>query len=215
MFRWWRSSEPSVLPSQAAYALWAAQYPAAAHNRLMELEQAALLALLPPLTAKIVLDLACGTGRYAQLAQVRGASMVIGCDNSLPMLTAGKLPHTALAPLAALPLKGDSIDVIVCGLAVGHVPALDVPLREMARVLKVGGMALVSDFHPFQALSGGQRTFRVGKQTFAVEHHIHLYSDYLRSTQAVGLQITAVAEPLLPDVSPAPVVLVLQLTKSN
>ncbi len=60
-----------------------------AHNKLMEIEQAAMLRQLPPLVGRDVLDLACGTGRYSQIAAERGARRVVGADNSFAMLRAG------------------------------------------------------------------------------------------------------------------------------
>ena len=61
-----------TLSSLDAYAQWASTYPPHAHNVLMEAEQAAMTSLFPPMSGKIVLDLACGTGRYGLLAQNAG-----------------------------------------------------------------------------------------------------------------------------------------------
>src|SRR5215468_1484054 len=80
---------PRTLPSVDAYALWAATYPPRAHNRLMEIEQESMLRLLPDLADRDVLDLACGTGRYAAIAHQRDARNVVGTDNSLAMLRGG------------------------------------------------------------------------------------------------------------------------------
>src|SRR5258707_10447274 len=77
---------PPTLKSLEAYALWAESYPPYAHNRLMQIEQAAMLRLLPPLAGRSVLDLACGTGRYARIALECGAARVVGVDNSAAML---------------------------------------------------------------------------------------------------------------------------------
>jgi malonyl-CoA O-methyltransferase len=46
------------------YALWAANYPAHAHNPFMLAEERAMLALLPPSLQRLrVLDVGCGSGR--------------------------------------------------------------------------------------------------------------------------------------------------------
>lgn len=201
------------LSSQHAYALWAASYPAQAHNAFMQLEQTAMEQLLPDLSGRIVLDLACGTGRYGTLAQSKGAAQVIGLDNSLPMLRAAALPHTVLATVMALPIAPHTIDVLLCGLAVGHLPRLAPIFAEMGRVLKPNGQILISDLHPFQALNGAQRTFTVHGKRFAVEHYLHLYSDYQQCAAAAGLQIEAVAEPNLPEKGEQPVVFVVLLKK--
>ena len=58
------------------YREWAATYPAHAHNRLMEVEQATVLSLLPPVAGRRVLDAGCGTGRYIELLTYLGARVV-------------------------------------------------------------------------------------------------------------------------------------------
>lgn len=202
---------PDTLSSLDAYAQWSSSYPAEAHNKLMQLEQAAMLNLLPQVTGQTVLDLACGSGRYAHLLRQRGAEFVAGCDNSSAMLRAAALPDLLQADAVGLPFADQSLDGVVCGLALGHLPNLDAPIAATARVLKAGGWLLVSDFHPFQALNGAQRTFvGDGGKTYAVEHYVHLYSDYHRIGLAHGLQIAAVAEPLWQD---KPVALVLLYRK--
>ncbi|MEZ4666443.1 MAG: class I SAM-dependent methyltransferase [Anaerolineae bacterium] len=187
-----------TLSSLAAYEQWAAIYPPHAHNALMLAEEGAMKSLILNLDGQIVLDLACGTGRYGLLAQELGARKVIGIDNSLPMLRENRLPHRILSSSEQIPLLDRSVDVILCGLALGHLAHLLPSIREMARVLNSGGWALVSDFHPFIFLNGQKRTFTGSDgRTFAVEHYAHLYSDYHREVAASGLVIDAVVEPRL------------------
>src|SRR5262245_5265034 len=80
------SQTPQTLSSLEAYARWAATYPPHAHNVLMQTEEAATKRLLPPLNGQVVLDLACGTGRYGLMAEAQGARLALGIDNSLAML---------------------------------------------------------------------------------------------------------------------------------
>jgi len=187
---------PQTLSSLDAYEQWAANYPPHAHNALMQAEEAAMHKLMPTLKDQIVLDLACGTGRYGLIAQGQGAKQVIAFDNSPPMLKANALPEKALATTEAIPLPDASIDVVLCGLALGHLPQLAPSMREIGRVLKPGGWALISDFHPFIFLNGQRRTFTApdGK-VYAVEHYVHLYSDYHQA--AGGLRVDALLEPRL------------------
>jgi malonyl-CoA O-methyltransferase len=220
MKRWWRSRAPAPRLAVAdAYARWAPGYAAEAHNPLMQMEQAALLPLLPAVAGRRVLDLACGSGRY--LAHLAGgsAARLVGLDLSAAMLARAKTitTHLALADLRALPLASASFDLIVCGLAVGHVPQLAAAVAEMARVLAPGGALVYSDFHPYATLAGGQRTFTGadGRQ-YAVEHYLHLYSDHHAACAAAGLTIDAVREPLVDIDHPwrgKPAVLVLRAVK--
>lgn len=203
-----------TLSSLDAYSRWAASYPPRAHNALMKAEEAAMLSLLPALEGQTVLDLACGTGRYGRLALERGAARVIGLDNSAAMLraTRGLSPllsptYWAEATCEAIPLAGAAVDVILCGLALGHLPRLTPSLREMGRVLRPGGAALVSDFHPFLALNGGQRTFTAPDgATYAVEHYPHLYADVHQAAGEAGLRIEHVVEPRLDNHVPVAIV---------
>lgn len=186
-----------TLDSLAAYDLWAANYPPQAHNVLMQTEQKAMLDLLPSLAGQVVLDLACGTGRYGLIAQERGAKQVIAIDNSPAMLAGNPLRNRIQATTEVIPLASGSVDIVLCGLALGHLPRLQPSLDEIARILKPGGAALVSDVHPFIALNGAQRTFSAPDgRVYAVEHYPHLYADTQRAAAQAGLVIDAVLEPL-------------------
>lgn len=212
--RWFRSllKRPlRVLGSLDAYALWASSYAPEAHNPLMEAEQAAMLDLMPMLAGLVVLDLACGTGRYGVLAREHGAIRVVEIDNSRAMLAENHQRNRVQATTEAIPLSSRSLDVVVCGLALGHLPRLQRTMDEIARVLKPGGAALISDLHPFVALGGGQRTFRgADGGMYAVEHYPHLYGDYQRTAAQAGLEIDMVLEPAL---NRAPVAIVFRLYK--
>jgi malonyl-CoA O-methyltransferase len=183
-----------VLPSRAAYALWAARYPAEAHNPLMALEQAAMLDLLPEVAGQRVLDAACGTGRYARLLTERGA-VVVGCDHSLDMLRLADGARCG-GDLLRLPFGAGTFDGVVCALAIGHTAALEVAIGELARVLRPGGWLLVSDLHPYQTLRGAERTFRgADGRHYAVEHHLHTMEGTLTALVSSDLMLEAIREP--------------------
>jgi malonyl-CoA O-methyltransferase len=200
-----------TLASVDAYALWADSYPAEAHNPLMALEQEAMLALMPDLANKSVLDLACGTGRYGKIALKAGAKLVLGFDNSYAMLKAAVISQAALASSEAIPLTPNNIDIVICGLALGHLPNLESSLSEISRVLKPQASALISDFHPYQYLKGAQRTFSDNKgKAYAVEHYVHQLSDYFSLGEKHHLQLKAILEPQWQG---HPVVLALRFEK--
>ena len=143
--RWRRALDP-----QAAYALWAATYPPRPHNQLMEIEQQTVLSLLPDLTGLTVLDAGCGTGRY--LRELRALGRDADRPRSVERRCSPGLARSrrsiARANLCALPIDSMSVDVIVCGLALGDVPHLELALAEMARVLRPGGCVVYSVVHP-------------------------------------------------------------------
>jgi malonyl-CoA O-methyltransferase len=188
------------LEAREAYMLWAATYSPGAHNPLMALEQRAVVELLPDLAGKVVLDLACGSGRYLDIIINRGASRVVGLDFSPHMLVRARNNACKLvqADLRWLPLSNSSFAVALCGLAVGHIDDLRSVMVEVGRVLAPDGIVIYSDFHPFGSLIGWKRTFRAqnGRQ-YAVRHFTHLYADHHAACRAAGLVIEDVREPVI------------------
>lgn len=219
--------QPTQVDVLTGYAHWAKSYPAHAHNPLMELEEQAMLNLLPPdLSGQVCLDLACGSGRYMRLMQNRQGKQVFGVDYSADMLAQAinspfAIRHSLLArsTFLSLPFASATFDLITCGLAVGHEKNLGQTLAEMSRVLRQEGTVIYSDFHPFGALSGWQRSFTAANgATYHLEHYLHLYSDHHRACQSAGLTITAVLEPVGGERVPAdfqhlPLVLVIRAEK--
>jgi malonyl-CoA O-methyltransferase len=217
------------------YAHWAKNYPAKAHNPLMEIEEQAILSLLTEdLSGQVCLDLACGSGRYLRFLQARQAKQIFGVDYSADMLVEAKnlqspIPkgynvsnfNLARSPFLGLPFAAETFDLITCGLGVGHERNLKQTLAEASRVLRVGGVLIYSDFHPFGTLSGWQRSFTTANgDTFNLEHYLHLYSDHQQACQAAGLMINAVLEPVAGEHAPlgfqqVPVVLVIQALKMD
>jgi len=198
----WLRRRPKTLTVVEAYARWAKTYPSEAHNPLMELEQRATLELLPDVSGCAALDLGCGSGRYLRRLLVHGAACAVGVDLSRAMLARARSAiasaNLVQSDLLALPLPAAAFDRVVCGLAVGHVPDLKPALAEIARVLRPNGVVVYSDFHPFGAYVGWARSFQAADgRTFAVEHHPHLYADHHAASQAAGLVIEAVREPVI------------------
>jgi malonyl-CoA O-methyltransferase len=122
-------------------------------------------------------------------------------------------------PFKALPFANKTFDLITCGLAVGHEKDLCQVLAEIGRVLRPGGYLLYSDFHPFGALRGWQRSFTAENgTTFHVEHYLHLYSHHQQACAQASLQIEAILEPKPGPPAPLeyrdfPVVLVIKARK--
>jgi len=195
-------SEPHELKSRDAYAQWAVAYPPEAHNPLMRAEENAMLPLLPNLKGKTVVDLACGSGRYGRLSLERGASYVIGVDDSPAMIAVGLRAGVKLrfleASMAEVPLQAGVADVVVCALAIGHVPEVEPVICEISRLLKPGGIALISDFHPNLFAAGAKRTFTGHDgQTYAVEHHPHPLEHVRNVAKTANLDMVDVWEPRL------------------
>ena len=183
----------------AGYALWAAVYPAHAHNPFMLAEERVMLRLLPEsLTGTRVLDVGCGSGRYLLHARDRGAT-AFGVDQSAQMLAQARVRDLPVARgcVKRLPVIDGWADVVVCALTLGHVADLRSALVELARVLGETGTLLCSDFHPVADALGWKRTFSVDAQRYAVHYVTHHYADWDAASKAAGLRIDEMIEPLL------------------
>lgn len=204
-------SRPQILAPAEAYALWAASYPAHAHNPVMQAEERAMLGLMPAaLQGCAVLDAGCGSGRYILHALRRGAARVTGVDLSPEMLERADaelraerngVPIELLqGSVTALPVPDAWADLTVCGLVVGHLEDLRASLAELCRVTRPGGRVLCSDVHPIGHALGWVRDFKSGGERYAARHTQHLYSHWHAACSALGLQIEHVLEPMLDPV---------------
>ncbi|MEV8519084.1 class I SAM-dependent methyltransferase [Dyella marensis] len=201
-------TRPLILEPEAAYALWAASYPAHAHNPVMQAEERAMLALLPAdLREHAVLDAGCGSGRYLRHAARRGATRLTGVDLSVPMLDRAYDELAELRPEVELSLLRGSVvelpvddawaDFTVSGLVLGHIEDLPRALAELRRATRPGGTLLCSDFHPTGHALGWLRDFKAGGERYAARHTPHLYSHWHRACAALDLVIEEVREPML------------------
>lgn len=177
------------------YDRWAESYPPVPHNPLMRAEQEAMQRLWPVMSGRRVLDLACGSGRYARLLAAAGAATVFALDQSWQMLRQVRGATAVRGSMIRLPFGSGSFDAVVCGLAVGHAPDLEAWMREVAQVLAPGGVLVYSDFHPQAAAAGHARRFRDSAGGIhSVPHRRHAIEAHRRAAAAAGMTVAALAE---------------------
>jgi demethylmenaquinone methyltransferase/2-methoxy-6-polyprenyl-1,4-benzoquinol methylase len=120
-------------------------------NRLMTLGldwrwRRAALAAVGVGTGDRVVDLATGTGDFAEIAASRGA-FVIGVDFSAEMLRLARERNPGLtfirADVVDLPLPDAAASVISCGFSLRNFVDLDSVFRECARILAPGGRLVI------------------------------------------------------------------------
>lgn len=188
------------------YRIWARSYDGP--NSAFDLDEPVVGEILGALPTGVALDAACGTGRWAAALAARG-HRVLGVDSSPDMLEKARerLPDGdfRLGDLTRLPVDDEAVDLVVCALALTHVPALDPVLAEFARVLRTGGHLVIADMHPETVLRGSIPSVRdaQGRPGRLVSHR-HLVGDYLRAALPVGLQVRRCAEPVPPAAEPQP-----------
>jgi SAM-dependent methyltransferase len=143
-------------PDPAQYDVFARDYEAhaavAPYNALYD--RPATLRLIGDVEGRRVLDAACGPGFYIDAMQAAGA-VVVGCDAAPTMIDLARERVGDRAELRVHPLddpftwiEDDSIDVVVCALAYHYVSNRDGFLREVHRMLRPGGVLVISTHHP-------------------------------------------------------------------
>jgi SAM-dependent methyltransferase len=199
-----RARDPGELIAEsdprAGYAIWASSYDDP-DNPILALEQPAVWGLIDRLPPRRALDAACGTGRHAGRLVALGHE-VEGVDLTPEMLANARVnvPNACFreADLRSIPSDDGAFDLVVCGLALAHLPELDDAVTELSRVLASGGRLIVSVLHPFLAALGWQAPFTGsdGRRGF-VREHPHTHADYMLELQAAGLRLERLIEPRL------------------
>jgi SAM-dependent methyltransferase len=98
-----------------------------------------------------VLDVGCGAGSWharlvASRATVVGVDLMVGMAREARRAAAALDPRPlfAQADAQALPFGAASVDRVLCAGVLYHVPDCERALREMRRVLRAGGRAVIS-----------------------------------------------------------------------
>jgi SAM-dependent methyltransferase len=183
------------------YGIWSKTYDQPG-NAAFHMDEPVIEDIVGSLPVGVVLDAACGTGRYAQSLATRG-HQVIGVDSSPDMLARARVRvpegEFRLGQLQQLPVGDAEVDLVVCGLALTHVADLEPVIAEFARVLRPSGHLVIADVHPEGVLRGSIPSLRGpdGRPGRVVSHR-HLVGDYLRAALPVGLRVRRCEEPILP-----------------
>jgi ubiquinone/menaquinone biosynthesis C-methylase UbiE len=119
-----------------------------------------------PQPGERALDVACGTGIVARKTAPRlgGTGTVVGVDINPAMIAfARSLPAPEGASIdwregsaAALPLPDDSFDLALCQMGLQFFPDRLAALREMFRVLRPGGRAVLSVWRSIEHQPAGK-----------------------------------------------------------
>ena len=188
------------------YRIWSRTYDEPG-NGLFGVEEPLVHAILDELPAGTALDAACGTGRYAAQLADRG-HRVIGVDSSEDMLARARarVPggHFERGELQRLPVPDGHVDLVVCALALTHVPDLKPVFAEFARVLRPGGHLVTADVHHEWVAFGSVPQVAVADGGPALmPASRHRASDYLAAALPVGLQVRGCREPRMSVGDPA------------
>jgi SAM-dependent methyltransferase len=181
-----------------AYRQWASTYDDPG-NELLVADLPFVDAILDHQPPGVAVDTACGTGRLARRLAERG-HRVLGVDRSPEMVreAARNVPGVrfAIGDLHRLPVADASVDVLTNALALTHVADLRSVFAEWARVLRRGGVAIVSDAHPDLVRLGSvpKAEGADGRPQLAAARP-HSVADYLRAALTAGFVVRGFAEP--------------------
>lgn len=164
------------------------------------------------LNGKLVLDVGCGTGRFAEVATRWGAS-VIGIDLSAAAeVAASNLSDRKFVALQAdvfaLPFATDSFDCIYSIGALHHTPNCEQAVRLLPQYLKPGGTLAVwlySAYNPWYRLSDVYRkaTRRLPANTLhgilrVVVPAVNAVDNTLRAVPGIGRPMSAFVRYVFP-----------------
>ena len=142
------------------------------------------LDLLGPPSGGVFLDLGAGVGWAAHLVKQDGARLAVGLDFAWRALALGQQHIPGVARVQAdgclLPLRDAAVDRVLSFGSLEHFPDVDAGLRELTRVLRPGGKAVVV-VPNFFSRTEQPRELRLR------------YGSWKRHFESAGLRITATA----------------------
>ena len=178
-------------------------------------DRPAVLDLLGDVAGRRVLDAGCGPGLYAEALLARGAE-VLAFDASSAMVElaqarVGDRAEIRVARLdEPLPYADDSVDLVVCALAIHYVADRHATFAEFHRVLRPGGAVVVSTQHPTTdwIRKGGSYFDRVLEtDAWAMQsgrHEVQYWreplSDLCAAATDAGFVIQRLVEPRAPEI---------------
>lgn len=151
------------------YDLYATRYDAIKENdeqqEILQIAQP-LMSQITPQTAPLVLDVASGTGRLplalAQLPYFKGHTVGIDLSQRMLEIAAEKIKVTGIETQVTLihesaenlPFPDASFDVVTCMEALEFMPNREQVLSELVRVLRPGGLLLITNRQGVQTMPG-------------------------------------------------------------
>lgn len=133
--------------------------------------------LFPDLAGKTVLDLGCGYGWHCKFAADRGASQVLGIDQSERMIAEAKHRNAAacieyrVCGIYEFDYPEDTFDLVVSNLVLHYLEDLEQVYRLIRRTLKPGGIFLFNIEHPTFTAGVHQQFSADG--TWPVDNYYH------------------------------------------
>ena len=151
---------------------------------------------------RLVLDLACGTGRIGAWLGKRCAATIDGVDLTPEMLEVarrkGVYRSLRVADVANTGLPAAMYDLCIQSLADEHLPDLRPLYQEAACVTKPGGCFVLVGYHPQFLMAGMPTHFnRAAGDPVTIRSYVHLLSDHVKAAHAAGWSLLEMDEGLI------------------
>ncbi len=174
-------------------------------NPMLSLEQRFLERLLPPVAGLDAVDLGCGTGRWIAKLAPKAPRSLVGVDSSPEMLAQAKrklggAAKWVVADCTDLPFPSSSADLVVCSFLARYVQDLAKFAEQVRRLLRPGGVILITDLHPATTSKlGWRRGFHVEGSFIDIATYSRPIQQILSPFENLGIQADAVLEPQFGD----------------
>jgi malonyl-CoA O-methyltransferase len=167
------------------------------------MDAAVLSAIVPELAGLRVVEAGCGTGKNTGWLAER-CLWLAALDFSAGMMAvarrkvqAGNVGWARCDLNRPWPLVGESADLVMFNLVLEHVQRLEPVFAQAARVLRVGGAMVLSEFHAVRlaeslmgpSMKGAQITGEAGEVLEFVGSFRHAAGEYEQAAGAVGLRL--------------------------
>lgn len=183
------------------YSEWAKTYEDTVHQDMtfVLLDQLAENVLKGP-----ALDLACGTGRIGVWLQQKGLGDIDGLDLTPAMMEQAKKKNVYSrifeGDMTNTGLTASHYGLITNVLSDEHIENLKPLHKEVARLLKPGGVYVSISYHPFFLISGIPTHFDNDKgESLAINNYVHLISDHFESGKQAGLELVELKENVVTE----------------
>lgn len=190
-----------IIPTRQAYQDWAEIYDSNA-NRTRDLDALVLRSAELPLDGAQVIEIGAGTGKNTTYLAER-AGRVLALDLSSAMLDKARArleaDHVRFAEhdiTTPWPAENGGTDLVIGNLVLEHIEDLAPVFAEIARVLKPGGTAFLSELHPERQARGSQARFEKNGEAALVEAYVHTVSEYVTQAETAGLTLTGINEAI-------------------
>jgi SAM-dependent methyltransferase len=193
-----------IVGVREGYAEWSRTYEQTVQDE-MDLRLLDRVRTIDWSSARVILDLACGTGRIGVWLRRRCPDAVIdGIDLTPEMLAlaakTGAYRTLRIADVTDTGLAAGTYELCTQALADEHLPEVESLYREISRVTRPGGVFVLVGYHPAFLMAGVPTHFdRAPGESVTIRSYVHLLSDHVKAAHAAGFALGEMDEGLVDD----------------